>query len=223
VRVLRDAKRGGEGFVVPIGPILLTILVVMILFGLAERVLERMRISQRTALLLTAGMLLGSLVRIPLGPNLSINLGGGLIPVSVCLWLISTADETVERVRAVASAVLAAAAVGAVARWFPAGEPTELNLFYLDASYLYALSAAAVAYLSGRSRRAAFCGGVLGVLLGDLAHTRFLADGAATYIGGGGLLDTAVVAGVLAVFLVELVGETREALAHRSKGSAGDG
>lgn len=207
----------------PIGPILLIILIVMIMFGLAERVLERMRISQRTAMLLAVGMLLGSAARIPLGSNLAINVGGGLIPLGVCAWLIATADRTMERLRAIGASVVSASAVWMLARYFPAGEPTELNLFYLDASYLYALVAGTVGFLGGRSRRAAFCAGVLGVLIGDLAHATLQRAGGLTDIGGSGLLGTGMVAGVLAVFLGELIGETSEALTEHGRGSLGNG
>lgn len=206
----------------PIGPILLTILIVAIVFGLAERVLERMRVSPRTALVITSSMLLGSLIDIPLGPRVSVNVGGGLIPIAFCTWLIATADEVVERVRAVGAAAVTAMGVAVLARWLPAGEPTELNLFYLEASYFYALLAGVLGYTAGRSRRSAFCAGVLGVLFGDIAHVVLSRYGAAQ-IGGGGLLDTGVVAGVLAVFLAELIGESREAFARQREGSAGDG
>lgn len=202
---------------IPIGPITLTILLVLIYFGLAERVLDRMRLTDRQALLLVGAMLVGSLFDIDLGPGLTVNLGGGVIPAGVALWLILTADRWYEGVRAVAAALVTATAVYLVGRLFPPGEPTELNLFSLDAQYLYGLTAGVVGYLAGRSRRSAFCAGVLGVMLADLAHwAGYVADGLRqdliVHVGGGGFWDTTVVAGVLAVLVAELIGETREAL-----------
>lgn len=203
----------------PIGPILLTVLLVLIYFGLLERVLDRMRMNDRTALAVTAAMLLGSLVEVRLAPGLAVNVGGALIPLGVAIYLIATADRWYESLRAVAAGAVTALAVYLVGRWFPPGEPTELNLFWLDAQYLYGIIGGMIGYLAGRSRRSAFCAGVLGVLLADMAHyLRYVSEGAVaqrgvlTRMGGGGFWDTAVVAGVIAVGLAEFIGETREAL-----------
>lgn len=201
----------------PVGPILLTILIVLVYFGLLEGVLDRMRLTTRQALLLALTMLLGSAVEIDLAPGLTINLGGGVIPLGLVIWLLVTADEWYEPVRAVAAGLVTAGAVYMIGRFFPPGEPTELNLFFMDAQYLYGLVGGLVGYSAGRSRRSAFCAGVLGVILADLAHYAGYLTAApqrdiVTMIGGGGFQDTAVVAGVLAVLLAELIGETRELL-----------
>jgi len=201
----------------PVGPILLTILLVLIYFGLAERVLNRMRLSERQALLLVGAMLLGSLFDIDLAAGLTINLGGGVIPLGVAVYLISTAGTWSESARAIAAALVTASAVYLVGRWFPPGAPTELNLFFMDAQYLYGLTAGLIGYTAGRSRRSAFCAGVLGVLLSDVAHyIAFALGGARTdlavHVGGGGFWNTTMVAGVLAVLVAELIGESREAM-----------
>lgn len=203
----------------PVGPILLTILLVLVYFGLAERVLDRMRLTDRQALLILGAMLLGSFIAIDVAPGLSINLGGGVIPVGVATYLIVTADEWQESARAVAAAAVAAGAVYLVGVLFPPGEPTELNLFLLDAQYLYGLAGGLAGYLAGRSRRSAFCAGILGVAISDVAHYLVYArdltrTDIAVVIGGGGFWDTMMMAGVLAVLLAELIGETREAV-HR--------
>lgn len=189
----------------------------VIYFGLAERVLDRMRLTDRQALLLVGAMLLGSLFDVDLAPGLTINIGGGIIPLGVALYLILTAGTWYESARACAASLVTAGAVYLVGRFFPPGEPTELNLFFLDAQYLYGLTAGLVGYAAGRSRRSAFCAGVLGVILADLAHYVVFATGGmqrdlAVHVGGGGFWDTTVIAGVLAVLVAELIGETREAL-----------
>jgi uncharacterized membrane protein len=204
----------------PVGPILLTILLVLIYFGLAERVLDRMRLTDRQALLIIIAMLVGSLIDVDLAPGLSINLGGGLIPIGVATYLIVTADHWYESVGALAAATVAAGSVYLIGRFFPPGEPTELNLFFLDAQYLYGLAGGLAGYMAGRSRRSAFCAGVLGVAIADVVqYLSFVRDGTrqgiAVAIGGGGIWDTMMIAGVLAVLLAELVGETREAV-HRA-------
>lgn len=210
----------------PVGPILLTILLVMIYFGLADRVLGLLRLTVRQALLLVGAMLLGSFFDMDLAPGLTINLGGGVIPLGVAIYLIIMAGTALESARAVAATLVTAAAVYLVGRWFPPGQPTELNLFLMDAQYLYGLTAGLVGYSAGRSRRSAFCAGVLGVVLADLVHYVGYAAGGirsdlAVHVGGGGFWDTTMVAGVLALLVAEIIGDSREALEGESTAGGG--
>ena len=72
-----------------------------------------------------------------------------------------------------------------------------------------------VGYLAGRSRRAAFIAGVLGILLTDVVHAvraRMANMNTTTVLGGAGVFDAMVIAGIIAVALAELVGEARERL-----------
>ena len=83
----------------------------------------------------------------------------------------------------------------------------------VDPLYLYGLAAGLVAYLLGRSRRAAFICGVLGVVLADTAvalvnWSRGVDQ--TLVLGGAGAMDTVVIAGLLAVLLAEFVGEVTE-------------
>lgn len=191
----------------PAGPILLLVVTVMTAFGLLDGPLARLGLSPRSAVLLTATMLVGSLVEVPLAPQLSINLGGGLIPLLTAALMLTTAPERDEPGRALAAALVAVAAVVFLERWFPPGQPTELNLFDLDAQYLYGLMAGVAGGLVSGSRRAAFAAGVIGVLLGGLVHHMGAAEHAGiTRLGGGGFHDTPVLAGVIAVMLTELLG-----------------
>lgn len=211
----------------PIGPILLTILLVLIYFGFLERVLDRMRLTGRQALAMVAAMLLGSFFTFTLAPGLGINLGGGILPLALVAYLLITADQWFEPVRAILAGIVTAGAVFMIGRWFPPDQPTELNLFFLDAQYLYGLVAGIVGYLAGRSRRSAFCAGVLGVTIADVAHyvgarlSGIHQTGVATVIGGGGFWDTTVVAGVLGVLLAEFIGETSEAIQGGSAAAEG--
>jgi len=87
----------------------------------------------------------------------------------------------------------------------------------IDAIYLYPLVGGIVAYLFGRSRRGAFISATLGVLLVDIFQYVWLINqGApASYtmmIGGAGAFDAIVLAGIVAVILAELIGESLERL-----------
>lgn len=72
------------------GRIVLLILEVLIIFGLGQRVLDRMRLSDRAAMIWMALVLIGGwLPSIPITPMFSINIGGAIIPVilSVYVWI----------------------------------------------------------------------------------------------------------------------------------------
>lgn len=197
----------------PIGTIALIVVGVLVYFGVAHRMLDRMRLTDRAALGWLAAILAGSLVSFTLvraPTRLVLNVGGGLVPIALGAWLVATADEAAERTRAVIAAVLAGGAVWALRRFLPLDEPGTL----FEPQYLYALTAAAVAYAFGRSRRAAFVAGTWGVLLADLVSffETFArpAPGVEVFIGGGGAFDAVILAGLGAVLLAEVVGETLE-------------
>ena len=111
---------------------------------------------------------------------------------------------------------MAAALIGGVAVYF-AGRlmPAEPEAIWIDPNYVYGLLAGLAGYLLGRSRRSAFIGGVMGVLLGDLAQgivSRTEGLTTPVQLGGGGALDAVVLSGLLAVLLAEGIGEIRERL-----------
>ena len=61
-----------------IGVIILLIISALIFFGLFQRVLDRMRLNDKTAIVFIGAMIAGFLPNIPLFAGLSINIGGGL-------------------------------------------------------------------------------------------------------------------------------------------------
>ena len=74
-----------------------------------------------------------------------------------------------------------------------------------------------MAYLLGRSRRAAFICGTLGVILADAAVAVInWQNGVASTLrlGSAGMMDTVVISGILAVLLAELMGELIERMAR---------
>ncbi len=199
----------------PIGMVTLIVVAVLIYFGLAHRVLDRMYLTDRGALVFIVLMIVASffnftLVRTP--PQLIVNVGGALFPLGLAVYLIWRADTTVEKVRAILSAVITAAVVYVAARLLPS-EPTQNTV--IDPTYLFAIVGGLVAYIAGRSRRSAFIAGSMGILLADVAHyVEITVRGipGRTWLGGAGAFDSVIIAGVLGTFLAEIIGETREAL-----------
>lgn len=199
-----------------LGMILLTALAVLIFFGTIQRVLDRMYLTDRAALVITAAMFAGTLLpNINLG-KVSVGVGGALIPLMICVYLLIKADSAVEVWRTVLGSILTAAAVYGLSMLLPA-EAEELPV---DPMLLYAASGGLIAWILGRSRRGAFVCGVLGVLLADVATaivnwTRGIEQ--QLVLGGAGVADAVVVSGVLAVLLAELVGEITERIVRKRK------
>jgi uncharacterized membrane protein len=194
----------------PVGLILLLVIAVLIYFGLLHRVLDRMHMSDKFALVFIGAMILGTfLPDIPIGPGLAINLGGGIIPMAVAISLIVSSDTAKEKARAVLASVIAGLAVYSASRILPA----EPGTMIIDPIIVFSIIAGVIAYAFGRSRRNAFIAGVLGVIISDIIYVLGVTTRpAVTVIGGAGILDAAVVAGVIGVGLCELVGEASEKL-----------
>jgi uncharacterized membrane protein len=196
---------------------ILILLLAIIYIGLLERVLERMRLTRKQALIILLAMVLGSGLPVaPLLAGLKIDLGGMLVPFGVVVYLIATADQRQEKVRSFIAIAATIIVVWIIDRLLP----LEPGLFFLDLDPLYlpALVAAGVAYAMGRSRRASFIGAFMGVLFIDfIAWGENVVRGfgeVTVILGGGGVFGAAVLSGVLAVLLAEALGEIRERL-HR--------
>ncbi len=205
-----------------IGIIILIVVSILIYLGLAQRALDRMRLSDRGALLVIGLIILGGFINIPLPflPfNTSLNVGGALVPVGLAIYLLVRAGTGKEWIRALVGTVATAVIVYVVGSLINSGSTMEPagRWAVIDAIYLYPLVGGIVAYLFGRSRRGAFISATLGVLLVDIFQYVWLINqGApASYtmmIGGAGAFDAIVLAGIVAVILAELIGESLERL-----------
>jgi hypothetical protein len=195
----------------PVGLIILVFVSVLILLGVAHRVLDRLRLTDGGALMVIAAMLIGTFIPdIGITDNIAVNIGGALIPIALAVYLFIKAGTARERLRAVVGAIAAGAAVYGLSKFLPAGP--EENQF-MNYFYLYALIGGGIAYLLGRSRRSAFIAGIMAIILSDLTQAVvnwYTGSPGRTVFGGAGAFDATVIAGVFAVVLAEVVGETRE-------------
>ncbi|MCW3491501.1 DUF1614 domain-containing protein [Dethiobacter alkaliphilus] len=194
-----------------IGMIVLVVVAVLVYLGAAQRVLDRLRLTDRAALLFLGAMVVGGfLPDIPITDNVSINIGGGIIPIVLAVYLFIKAGSTKEKVRAVLAALVTGGVVYAAMKIMPS-EPTYN--YFLDPMYLFAIIAAVVGYLAGRSRRSAFIAGSMGILLTDIFSRIEIAiygGSGSMSIGGAGVFDAIVISGILALLLAEIFGESRE-------------
>lgn len=204
----------------PFGLIALIVVSFLIYFGLAQRVLDRMRLSDKAALGIIVAMIIGSFITIPLpfsDIRASINVGGGLIPIALAVYLLSKAGTTKEWVRALVAAAVTGVVVYYLGSLVMTGLPEPAGRFaFVDSIYLFPLAAGLTGYLAGRSRRSAFIAATLGVILVDIFHFIWLlrsgAAGGTVSIGGAGAFDVTVLAGIVAVLLADVFGELRERL-----------
>lgn len=189
--------------------ILLIALSLLILFGVLERVLDRMALTDRQAIACIAVIFFGGwLPDLSLG-MVTVNIGGALIPLLVCIYLFFHAGMAKERLRCLASSALTAAAVYAIGILFPA-DPVAMPF---DPMILYGVSAGSIAWLLGRSRRSAFIAGVLGVILADAVVGVINWNNGiyqTVHLGSAGAFDASILSGITAVLLCELVGEIME-------------
>lgn len=201
----------------PIGIIALIIVSILIYFGLAQRLLDRLRISDKTALGVIVAMVAGSFINIPLSygrVSAAINVGGGIIPIGLAIYVLSRAGTTKEWVRALIATAVTGGVIYFVGTYIMTGDPGA-RFQVLDPLYVYPIVGGLVAYITGRSRRAAFVAATLGVLLLDVINYIYLVTTRTpgrVHVGGAGAFDSIVLAGLLAVLLAEVIGETRERL-----------
>jgi uncharacterized membrane protein len=192
----------------PLGLIALVVVSILIYFGAAHRVLDRMRLSDRSALALILAIIAGSFVDIPLGSRVVVNLGG-VITIGVAIYVLLGAGTAYEKMRAILAAIVTALILFVAARYLGA-EPENI---FIDPIYIYPLVAGIVGYLAGRSRRGAFFAAVMGIVAIDIGQYYYLVTNGVrgtVHLGGAGAFDSLVLAGVLAVLLAELIGETLE-------------
>lgn len=193
-----------------VGLTLLVIVTILVLLGVCRGVLDKMGLNDRQALIITGALFVGGLIPdIPLGGEVYVNIGGALIPLAVCVYLIVRAGTAKERVRALIGALVTGLAV----YWLGRFMPDEPEAIAFDPNYIYGLVGGLTAYLLGHSRRGAFVAGVLGVMGADIyqaVELRARGVNQALHLGGAGAVDVIVIAGLTGVILAEVVGEIIE-------------
>lgn len=196
----------------PLGVILLIIVAFLIYFGLMHRVLDRMKMTDSTAFIFIGAMIAGTFIPdIPLGSRVSINIGGGVVPIIIVAYLLVTSRNE-EKIRGILSALITGVAIYISGRLLPA-EPTTM---IMDPLIVFPVLAGIISYIFGRSRRGAFISGVLGITISDFIYAFFTTPKPVIVMGGAGVFDAQVLSGIIAVGLCEIVGELREKISGGS-------
>ena len=205
-----------------IGIIALIVVAILILLGVGQRILDKLHLNDKLALLCIAAMIgLGFVPDIPVTDVFAFNIGGAVIPLALCVYLFIKADTGVERARSIAASLVTGAAIFAIGMFAP-NEPERITV---DPMILYGLAAGVIAYIFGRSRRCAFIAGVIGMMLSNVANAILVWNAGIPQklvLGGAGAFDGIVISGLIAVLLAELIGEIIERMQRGTRRSDRD-
>lgn len=195
------------------GIVLLIGISVLIFLGLAHRVLDQLYLSDRGGLIFIGALIAGSFIDIPVwrNPLVTLNIGGAVLPIALAIYVLFKAGSGKEWLRSIIGIIITAGVLYGVNRLYR----FDTAQGFIEPQYLWAIIAGVIAYIAGRSRRLAFIIATLGILSLDIVHIFQMGSrglNVPTKIGGGGIFDTIVIAGVLALLLSEIIGESREAM-----------
>lgn len=190
---------------------IVTALILLIMFGAGQRILDRLRLSDKWALFILIAIAIGLIIPpIKIGSMFSFSIGGFLIPFGLCVYLLVKTGWSMDLVRAFTGTILTTAIILLLNIFLPSESPEDI---IIDNTFLYGIVAGVVAYVLGRSRRNAFICSVFGITLSSVAVFIFnLTQGVRTplSLGVGGAFDSIVLSVLIAVGLCELIGKTAE-------------
>lgn len=189
---------------------ILTIILLLLMFGLGQRILDQMRLNDKQAIITLIAIIIGLLIPpIYIGKYFCFSIGGFLIPAIVCIYMLISSGKR-DNLRALFGTLLVAAIIYGLEWLMPAKTPEDI---VIDPMFIYGIVAGIVAYALGRSRRNALICSVFGI---SLAMTiQFIVNlclGAQTVLGlgVGGAFGTMIVSSIIAVALCEFLGRAFE-------------
>ncbi|MEG1582069.1 MAG: stage II sporulation protein P, partial [Clostridia bacterium] len=186
--------------------IILTIIIFIIMFGMADRFLDKMRMNDISALILCIAIVIGIIIPpIYITEYFAFSIGGFLIPFGICIYLLIKCGWSRDLLRSVIGTILIAGIVLGLEYLLPA-EPEKL---VIEPVFIYGIITGIVAYIMGRSRRNAFISAVFGITLAKLIQWIInWSTGIKTVLGLGvaGAFDMIIVASLISLALCEFIG-----------------
>lgn len=190
---------------------IITTLIILIMFGAGQRILDRLRLTDKWALIILTAIAIGLIIPpIKIGKMFSFSVGGFLIPFGLCVYLLVKAGWSKDLLRAFIGTIITAMAIILLEILLPSKTPEDI---IVDNTFLYGIVAGVIAYLLGRSRRNAFVCSVLGITLSSIlivVYNRIMGAPTPLNLGGGGAFDTIILSVLISVGLAELIGKTTE-------------
>ena len=190
--------------------IIITVIILLIMFGAGQKILDSLRLSDKEALLILVLIAVGILIPpIWIGKYFCFSIGGFLIPLGLSIYLLVSCGWSRDLARSVIGTILVAGIIYGL-EWLLPADPEEM---LIDNMYIYGVVAGLVAYALGRSRRNAFVSCLFGITLAQLVQWMInMAKDTPSILGlgVGGAFGAYVVAIVIAVAVSEFVGRCVE-------------
>ena len=197
--------------------IVISILILLIMFGAGQKILDNMRLSDKEALIVLIAICIGLLIPpIWIGPYFCFSIGGFLIPFAIVVYLIFSCGWSRDLVRIVFGTLIIGGLIYGL-QWILPADPENV---VIDNMYIYGIVAGVIAYIMGRSRRNAFVSCLLGLVLADLVQWIYnLVAGTPSILGlgVGGAFSSYIVAIIISVALCEFLGRCFEAAALKKE------
>ncbi len=190
--------------------IIVLILILLVMFGVGQRILDSLRLNDKEALLILVLICIGLLIPpIHIGEYFCFSIGGFLIPLALSIYLLISCGFSRDLLRAIIGTILVAGIIYGL-EWILPADPEEM---IIDNMYIYGVVAGIVAYVLGRSRRNAFISCLFGIALAQIVQWIVnFALGTPTLLGlgVGGAFGTYIVAIIISVAVSEFLGRCFE-------------
>lgn len=190
--------------------IIISTIILLIMFGAGQRILDGLRLNDKTALLILILICIGIIVPpIWIGKYFCFSIGGFLIPFALSVYLLISCGWSRDLLRSLIGTVLVAGLIYGI-EWLLPADPENV---IIDNMYVYGLIAGVVAYLLGRSRRNAFISALFGLILAQFIQWIVnFALGVPTILGlgVGGAFGAYVISIIIAVAVSEFLGRCFE-------------
>ncbi|MCR5553296.1 MAG: DUF1614 domain-containing protein, partial [bacterium] len=190
--------------------IILTTLIIIVMMGAGQRILDQLRLNDKQALLLLLLIAIGLIIPpIWFGDLVSISIGGFIIPFLICVYLLVKVGFSRDLVRAIIGSLITMGIIYGL-EWIMPADPEEL---LIDPMFIYGVVAGLVAYILGRSRRNAYICAVFGVTGAELLQffiNLFSGTPTTLGLGTGGAFGTLIVSIIVSVATAEFFGRAFE-------------
>ena len=190
--------------------IILSVIILLVMFGVGLRILDSLRLTDRTALLILVLICIGIIIPpIWIGNYFCFSIGGFLIPLALSIYLLICCGWSRDLLRAFIGTILVAGVIYGL-EWILPANPEDV---LIDNMYLYGIVAGLIAYALGRSRRNAFISCLFGLTLASLIQwiINFVNNTPSILgLGVGGAFGTYIVSLIIAVAISEFLGRCFE-------------
>lgn len=190
--------------------IILSVIILLIMFGAGQRILDGLRLNDKEALMILILICIGILIPpIWIGKYFCFSIGGFLIPFGLSIYLLISCGISRDLLRSIFGTIIVAGLIIAL-EWILPADPESV---LIDNTYVYGVVAGVVAYVLGRSRRNAFISCLFGLSLAQLIQWIInWAKNTPTILGlgVGGAFGTYIVAIIISVAVSEFLGRCFE-------------